>query len=87
MKKSRSITSKLPGAAAIAGLLLVWHLVCTFGLVPQFMLPSPGQVLTALWEEFPLLLQHARIVITEQNPHKNTPFGGYYSAKLVFCPC
>ncbi len=65
MKKSQSITSKLPAAVAILGLLLVWHLVCTFGLVPGFMLPSPGQVLSALWTEFPLLLQHARITLTE----------------------
>ena len=65
MKKSRSITSKLPAAAAIAALLLIWYLACAWGLVPSFMLPSPGQVLAALVEEFPVLVQHARITLLE----------------------
>ena len=65
MKKSPSITSKLPAAVAIAALLVVWQAACSGGLVPEFMLPSPLQVLAALGSEFPVLLQHARITLTE----------------------
>lgn len=65
MKKSPSITSKLPAAGAIAALLVVWQAACSGGLVPEFMLPSPLQVLAALVSEFPVLLQHARITLTE----------------------
>lgn len=65
MKRSRSITSKLPAAGAIALLLLVWHFSCSLGLVPSFMLPSPEAVITALVTEFPLLMQHARVTLME----------------------
>lgn len=65
MKKSPSITSKLPAAIAIAALLVVWQAACSGGLVPEFMLPSPLQVLAALVSEFPVLLLHARITLTE----------------------
>ena len=65
MKRSRSITSKLPAAGAIALLLLVWHFSCSLGLVPSFMLPSPEAVITALVTEFPLLMQHARVTLAE----------------------
>lgn len=64
-KKSRSIISKLPAAGTLLVLLLVWQLVCSCGLVPEFMLPSPGQVIAALISEFPVLLSHARVTLTE----------------------
>lgn len=35
------------------------------GLVEGFMLPSPGSVIKALIQEFPVLLDHARITLTE----------------------
>ena len=38
------LKAKGPSAAAVAGLLVVWQLVCTVGLVPGYMLPSPVQV-------------------------------------------
>ena len=65
MKKSLSITSKLPAVAAIALLLAIWHCACAFGWVPGFMLPSPEAVLKALVTEFPLLVSHARVTLTE----------------------
>lgn len=65
MKKLQSITSKLPAVIAILTLLLVWYLVCAFELVPDFMLPSPGDVLMALKTDFPLLLSHARVTMLE----------------------
>lgn len=65
MKKSRSIINKLPAAGTLIGLLLLWQIVCSCGIVPAFMLPSPVQVIQALINEFPVLLRHARITLTE----------------------
>ena len=41
---------------AVVALLAVWQGACSLGLVPNFMLPSPVQVVTALVADFPLLL-------------------------------
>ncbi|MGE4353127.1 MAG: ABC transporter permease [Oscillospiraceae bacterium] len=65
MKKSQSITNKLPAVAAIAILLLVWYIVCAAELVPAFMLPSPGDVGRALISEFPILMHHASVTLLE----------------------
>ena len=48
MKKSQSITSKLPALAALAVVAAIWLGVSEGGLVPEFMLPSPVQVWRAL---------------------------------------
>lgn len=50
---------------AVVGLLAVWQAVCSAGLVPDFMLPSPVEVIQALVGDFPLLLQHSAITIAE----------------------
>jgi ABC-type nitrate/sulfonate/bicarbonate transport system permease component len=65
MKRSTSITSKLPALGAIALLLALWHFACALGWVPGFMLPSPEAVLAALAGDFPLLLRHARVTLLE----------------------
>lgn len=64
-KRSQSITNKLPAVVAIAILLLAWQLTCAFEIVPKFMLPSPQEVLSALVTDFPLLVEHAKITLTE----------------------
>ena len=50
---------------AIAALLAIWQLVCTLGLIPNYMLPSPVEVLRAFAEEFPLLLENSKITLQE----------------------
>lgn len=50
---------------AIAGLLVVWQAACTAGLVPDFMLPSPVEVVAALVGDFPLLCQHLATTLAE----------------------
>ncbi|MBQ9973675.1 MAG: ABC transporter permease [Oscillospiraceae bacterium] len=65
MKKSPSITNKLPALTAGCILLLVWQLVCSAGLVPGYMLPSPLQVLTALWTERAVLWGHTLVTLQE----------------------
>lgn len=50
---------------AVVALLAVWQGACSLGLVPNFMLPSPTQVVTALVADFPLLLSHMWTTLSE----------------------
>lgn len=50
---------------AVVALLAVWQGACSLGLVPNFMLPSPVQVATALVADFPLLLSHMWTTLSE----------------------
>ena len=61
-KPRRSLHDLLLAYAApltIVLLIVVWQLVCTLGLVPSYMLPSPVAVVEALVEDWDLLLGHA----------------------------
>lgn len=49
----------------IAGLLVIWQFVCTVGLVPSYLLPSPVQVVEALAGDLPLLASHSVTTIAE----------------------
>jgi len=64
-KKLPSITNKLPALIAGAGFVLLWQLVCSLGLVPAYMLPSPADVLRAFWFERALLWENALITLKE----------------------
>ncbi|MBQ3557640.1 MAG: ABC transporter permease [Oscillospiraceae bacterium] len=64
-KKLPSITNKLPALIAGAGFVLLWQLVCSLGLVPAYMLPSPLDVLRAFWFERVLLWENALITLKE----------------------
>ncbi len=50
---------------AVAGLLVIWQLVCMAGIVPNFMLPSPVEVVEALVGDLPLLLSHLWTTLAE----------------------
>ena len=50
---------------AILGILAVWQGACSAGLVPNFMLPSPVQVVAALVGDLPLLCQHLLWTLAE----------------------
>lgn len=51
--------------AAIFVLLLIWQGLCSFSIVPDFMLPSPIQVLQAFIGDFSLLMEHSVTSLTE----------------------
>ena len=51
--------------AAIVVFLIIWQAVSVFGLVPQFMLPSPVQVAKAFVNDFPLLMSHTAVTLLE----------------------
>ena len=55
------LKAKGPSVAAVAGLLAVWQMVCTVGLVPEYMLPSPVQVVEAFVSELPALWENSLI--------------------------
>lgn len=49
----------------IGAALLIWQAVSMSGLVPNYMLPSPIQMVQALVKDFPLLMQHSRATLIE----------------------
>ena len=50
---------------AVAALLVFWQIMHTVGVLPEYMLPSPIQVVTAFVEDFPLLMQHVWVTLWE----------------------
>jgi len=50
---------------AVAVLLAVWQAVCVLGLVPNYMLPSPVEVVQALVADASLLAQHSVTTVAE----------------------
>lgn len=64
-KKFQSITSKVSPAVLIVLLLALWQGVCSAGLVPKFMLPSPVDVAKAFAGDFPELMAHAGTTLSE----------------------
>ena len=64
--KLRSTISKVAPRVGIFVLILtVWYCVCRFTGVPQFILPSPGDVIGAFQDDWKLMLHHARVTLTE----------------------
>lgn len=49
----------------VGGALVLWQIVSMTGIVPNYMLPSPVQVIRALISDFPLLMQHSRATLIE----------------------
>lgn len=64
-RKLQNTTSKLWSAAAIVILLLLWQIVSAAGWLPNYMLPSPVDVVKAFISEFPLLMENARVTLAE----------------------
>ena len=57
--------TNLPSVIAVAALLLLWQTVCSLGVVPRYMLPSPAQVVEAFVQELPLLFENSLITLQE----------------------
>ena len=49
----------------IALILIVWQIISMLGIVDSFMLPSPLKVGKAFVEEFPTLMEHSAITLSE----------------------
>lgn len=55
----------LAAPVALIVLVALWQAVCSLGLVPAFMLPSPVAVVRALVGDWPLLMTHAATSLAE----------------------
>ena len=64
-EKWENIINKLPAAAALALILLIWQILCMTNTVPSYMLPSPVSVCKAFFTDFPNLMFHASISLQE----------------------
>lgn len=64
-KKLQNITSKINSIAAIAAILVLWQVLSGFGIVPEFLLPSPADVVRAFIADFPLLMEHLKVSLVE----------------------
>jgi len=61
----KNLKEKFIPVIVIAGVLLIWQIVCLLKLVPSYMLPSPLDVIKALVTDFPLLMHHAGATLLE----------------------
>jgi len=64
-RKLPNITNNILSCSAIVVIIVVWQLACSFELVDSFMLPSPVQVFLAFVKEFPVLVEHSFVTLTE----------------------
>ena len=64
-RKLKNTTHNLWSISAIIIILLLWQIISILGIVDSFMLPSPIQVGTAFIQEFPILMEHSVITLTE----------------------
>ena len=64
-KKLQNTTNYIWSVSAIAVILILWQTVCSVGIVDEFLLPSPVQVVKAFVEEFPLLMEHSFVTLAE----------------------
>lgn len=65
---SAGVSRRLQALAApvtLIALVALWQLVCSVGLVPPFLLPSPVAVVEALVTDWPLLAGHALTSLVE----------------------
>lgn len=64
-RKLQNITNKFWSISAILVIVLIWQMVSMLGIVEAFLLPAPTDVLRALIKEFPALMEHAVVTLTE----------------------
>lgn len=55
----------MPSIIAVVALILIWQIFCATGAIPEYMLPSPLDVVRAFVSEIPLLLENALITLQE----------------------
>ena len=63
--KSQNITNRIWSCSAIVLILVIWQSISFLGIVDDFLLPSPIQVGKAFASEFPALMQHSVVTLSE----------------------
>ncbi len=64
-RKLQNTTNIIWSVSAIVVILILWQGICSFGFVDSFLLPSPIQVVKAFAEEFPVLMEHSLVTLSE----------------------
>lgn len=64
-EKLENITNKLPAVLALAGIILLWQVLCSSGVLPAYMLPSPVAVVSAFFGDLSNLMTHAAVTLQE----------------------
>ena len=65
MALHKGFMKKLPVIIALLVIALFWQLICSAGIVPAYMLPSPLQVASAFASDIDTIMLHARVTILE----------------------
>ena len=65
IRKSANITNKIYPFISILAILILWECLCIFEVVPNYMLPSPAQVVDAFVGDFWLLMSHLKVTLLE----------------------
>ncbi len=65
MKKWKSIKDKLYAPLFLVMVVVIWQIVGTLGWVPEFMLPTPVEVIKALVNDWTLILESLLITLGE----------------------
>ncbi|MDD7362722.1 MAG: ABC transporter permease [Firmicutes bacterium] len=65
MKKSANINKFFRGSIFILILLLLWQVLSTSGWLPNYLLPSPLDVIHAFIGDFEQLMMHSRVTLLE----------------------
>lgn len=60
-----NITSKIWSCSAIVLVLIIWQVISATGLVESFLLPSPIQIVRTFVKEFPILMKHSIVTLSE----------------------
>ena len=64
-KKLQSITNRVSSWVLIVLIAILWQILSVAEIVPNYMLPSPVDVIRAFVTDFPLLMHHAKITLLE----------------------
>ena len=65
-KNAQAVIGKiLPPVIALFLVFGLWVFICAQGSVPKAMLPSPEDVWKAFCKDWPLMMKHARVTLTE----------------------
>lgn len=65
IKKLQSIIHNLYSWTLAAAILIIWQALCSFGIVPGYLLPSPVDVVKAFIDNFGILMGHAGTTLLE----------------------
>lgn len=64
-KKCQNITNKIAPILALLVVLLIWFLITDREWIPAYMLPSPGDVIKAFFDNFSVMMEQAAVTLQE----------------------